>query len=104
MAFDPGDRVSAFGRDGCLFAIRVCATMVEGGGPGYLNALVMLFAWNAISFAVMGVVSLPMRLCLGIASDCDSSSRVTACTQQMLCKEAARRLNAWWREVGPKPP
>lgn len=43
-----------------LFAMSVCATIIERGGPGYLNVLVMIFAWNAIKFAVMGAVSFPM--------------------------------------------
>ncbi len=43
-----------------LFAMSVCVTLVERGGPGYLNVLVLLFAFNAMKFAVMGVLSLPM--------------------------------------------
>ena len=43
-----------------LFATSVCATLVERGGPGYLNALVVLFFWNAVKFAVMGVLT-PVR-------------------------------------------
>jgi hypothetical protein len=43
-----------------LFAMSVCMTIIERGGPGHLNVLVMLFAWNAIKFAVIGVLSLPM--------------------------------------------
>lgn len=43
-----------------LFAMSVCATIVERGGPGYLNALVLIFAWNSIKFAVMGVLT-PVR-------------------------------------------
>jgi hypothetical protein len=41
-----------------LFAASVCATAVDRGGPDYLNALVMLFVWNAVKFAVMGAVPL----------------------------------------------
>ena len=40
-----------------LFAMSVCAVIIERGGPGYLNVLVLLFAWNAIKFAVMAAVS-----------------------------------------------
>jgi hypothetical protein len=43
-----------------LFAMSVCATVVDRGGPGYLNVLVLLFAWNAIKFGVAGVLS-PLR-------------------------------------------
>jgi membrane protein implicated in regulation of membrane protease activity len=40
-----------------LFAIGVCATIVERGGPGWLNLLVLLFAWNSLKFAVVAVVT-----------------------------------------------
>lgn len=39
-----------------LFAMSVCATMVQRGRPGYLNVLVMLFAWNSMKFACIAVV------------------------------------------------
>jgi hypothetical protein len=53
---------------GYLFAMSVCATVVDRGGPGYLNVLVLLFAWNALKFAVMGAVSLPTLLWRSVAS------------------------------------
>lgn len=40
-----------------LFAMSVSATIVERGGPGYLNLLVLLFGWNTIKFAATGVVT-----------------------------------------------
>jgi hypothetical protein len=40
-----------------LFAASVCASAVNRGGPGYLSALVLLFFWNAVKFAVMGVLT-----------------------------------------------
>ncbi len=40
-----------------LFAMSLCATVVERGGPGWLNVLVLLFAWNAMKFAALGVVT-----------------------------------------------
>lgn len=40
-----------------LFAMSVCMTIIDRGGPGYLNVLVMLFAWNAIKFAVVGALT-----------------------------------------------
>lgn len=43
-----------------LFAMSLCAIIVQRGGPGYLNVLVLLFAWNAMKFVLMGVLSLPM--------------------------------------------
>lgn len=39
-----------------IFAMSVCATIVERGGPAYLNLLVLLFAWNAVKFAATGVL------------------------------------------------
>ena len=39
-----------------LFAMSVCAVIIDRGGPGYLNVLVMLFAWNGIKFAAAGVL------------------------------------------------
>lgn len=50
-----------------LMAMSVCSTIVERGGAAYLNVLVLLFAWNALKFAVMGSVSLPMLLWRGLA-------------------------------------
>jgi hypothetical protein len=44
------------------FAMSVCATLVDRGGQGYLNVLVLLFAWNALKFAAAGLVSVPMIL------------------------------------------
>lgn len=43
-----------------LFCASLCANAVDGGGPGYLNALVLLFFWNAVKFAVMGALT-PIR-------------------------------------------
>ena len=40
-----------------LFAMSVCAVIIERGGPGYLNVLAFLLAWNAIKFAVMAAAS-----------------------------------------------
>ena len=40
-----------------LYAASVAATVVNQGGPGWLNVLVLLFAWNAMKFAAMGAWS-----------------------------------------------
>ena len=40
-----------------LFAMSVCMTIIERGGPGYLNVLVALFAWNALKSAVVGLLT-----------------------------------------------
>jgi hypothetical protein len=41
-----------------LFAMCICATLVEHGGSGYLTCLVALFAWNSVKFAGMGLWAL----------------------------------------------
>jgi hypothetical protein len=40
--------------------MSVCATIVTDGGPGWLNVLVFLFAWSALKFAALAVVT-PFR-------------------------------------------
>lgn len=43
-----------------LFAMSLCMTVIERDGPGHLNVLVMLSAWNSIKFAVVGLLT-PFR-------------------------------------------
>ena len=43
-----------------FLAMSVCATVVERGGSEYLKLLVLLFAWNAMKFAFLGVLT-PVR-------------------------------------------
>jgi glucan phosphoethanolaminetransferase (alkaline phosphatase superfamily) len=40
-----------------LFAMSICVTIIDDGGPGYLNVLVMGFAWNALKFAAVGLLT-----------------------------------------------
>jgi hypothetical protein len=40
-----------------LFAMSVCSTIVAQGGSGAFSLLTLLFAWNAMKFAVMGVLA-----------------------------------------------
>jgi len=40
-----------------FLAANYCITLIEGGGPGWLNLLVLLFCWNALKFLIMGLVS-----------------------------------------------
>lgn len=47
-----------------LLAMSVCATLVERGGPQYLNLLVILFFWNGVKCA--GVVVLATGSTLGV--------------------------------------
>ncbi len=49
--------VAAMAIPAYLFAMSICATLVERGGPGCLNCLVALFAWDSIKFAVLGLLA-----------------------------------------------
>ena len=40
-----------------VFAAVVCVELVEGGAPGWVNLLVLLFLWNALKFVIAGPVS-----------------------------------------------
>lgn len=42
--------VAVFATPAYLFAMSICATAIGRGAPGYLNVLVLIFAWNAIKF------------------------------------------------------
>ncbi|MPV49806.1 sulfate permease [Pseudactinotalea sp. HY160] len=41
-----------------LLAASICTNFIGGGGPGWLNPLVLLFIWNAMKFLIMGPLSL----------------------------------------------
>lgn len=43
-----------------LVAAAAVSSVVERGGPGSLNVLILLFIWNAMKFVWMGVLSLPV--------------------------------------------
>lgn len=45
-----------------LVAAWLCATWVAGGGPGWVNLLVLLFVWNALKFIVNGPITLVLLL------------------------------------------
>lgn len=38
-------------------AANYCITLIEDGGPDWLDLLVLLFCWNALKFLIMGPVS-----------------------------------------------
>ncbi len=40
-----------------FLAANYCVTLIEDGGPGWMNLLVLLFCWNALKFLVMGPIS-----------------------------------------------
>jgi len=44
-----------------LFAAAMASSAVDHGGPGWLNILVLLCAWNAMKFAASGALT-PIRL------------------------------------------
>ena len=48
-------------------------TLIERGGPGYLNLLVMLFFWNGMKFAWLAVIS-PLLLLRSVLAGRASSS------------------------------
>jgi len=60
-----------------LFAMSFCATIVERGGPGWLNVLVILFFWNAMKFGWMAVL-VPFLLLKAAAAGSSSAPIRTA--------------------------
>jgi hypothetical protein len=56
----------------------VCATIVERGGPAYLNLLVLLFAWNAIKFGATCVLTPVRWLALGLGRSARAKERIRA--------------------------
>jgi hypothetical protein len=41
-----------------LYAAAICTTIIDQGGPGWLNILAVLFIWNAFKMLWIGPVSL----------------------------------------------
>lgn len=41
-----------------LLGVYYCVTVIEAGGPGWLNLLVLLLSWNAFKFLAIGPISL----------------------------------------------
>lgn len=41
-----------------LYAASICTTILDNGGPGWLNLLVLLFIWNALKMLWIGPISL----------------------------------------------
>ncbi|CUR58089.1 hypothetical protein NOCA2480096 [metagenome] len=67
-----------------LFAMSVCATLIERGALGYLNVLVLLFAWNALKFAVMGVMTPWLLLCQCWSAHQEKRSNAIGATSVMV--------------------
>ncbi|WP_019160166.1 hypothetical protein [Brevibacterium senegalense] len=45
-----------------VFAAVLCRSIIDDGGPGWLNLLVLFFIYNAMKFTIMGPVSLVLLL------------------------------------------
>ncbi len=45
---------------GYLFAAAIATSVLDDGGPGWLNLVAFTCTWNAIKFAWMGVLSVPL--------------------------------------------
>lgn len=45
-----------------LLATNYCLTLIEDGGPGWLNLVVLLFCWSALKFVVVGPISLALLI------------------------------------------
>jgi hypothetical protein len=41
-----------------LYAAAICTTIIDQGGPGWLNILVVLFIWDAFKMLWIGPISL----------------------------------------------
>lgn len=50
-----------------LVAAWLCSTWVADGGPGWVNLLVLLLAWNALKFIVNGPITLVLLLRVRVA-------------------------------------
>lgn len=44
------------------FVVNWCVTTIEGGGPHWLNAVVLLAAWNIMKFVIVGPVSMALLI------------------------------------------
>lgn len=62
-----------------FLAANYCITLIEDGGPGWLNLLVLLFCWNALKFLIIGPVSVVLL--------------VRARVQEAVERRRARRMN-----------
>src|SRR5690606_11921584 len=62
-----------------FLAANYCITLIEDGGPGWLNLLVLLFCWNALKLLIMGPVSVILL--------------VRARVQEAVERRRARRMN-----------
>lgn len=73
-----------------LLLASICTTVIEDGGPGWLNLLVLLFVWNALKFIVMGPISLILLIRVRIqkAVACRRARRQSEPMEQAAYEEA----------------
>jgi hypothetical protein len=45
-----------------LLAVHWCVTTIESGGPGWLNLLVLLCAWNSIKLILNGPITVVLLI------------------------------------------
>lgn len=45
-----------------FLAANYCLTLIEDGGPGWLNLLVLVLCWNALKFLIMGPISVVLLI------------------------------------------
>ena len=65
-----------------LFAAATCTVLLDRGGPGWLNVLVLLFIWNAFKLALASPVILAARARQRMAQR-RSSREVPSSTQEV---------------------
>ncbi|MEX2446383.1 MAG: sulfate permease [Dehalococcoidia bacterium] len=51
-----------------LFAAAICTVLLDGGAPGWLNILVVLFLWNGAKLALNGLIMATVLVRSGLRS------------------------------------
>lgn len=67
-----------------LLAAAFCTGLLDDGGPGWLNLLVLLFIWNAMKFLFIGPLSLIQLVVVRVreARDARRARRMAAAPDQ----------------------
>ena len=55
-----------------LYAASFTTTLIEHGGPGWLNLIVLTLIWSALKFAVMAPVSVGLLIRARLAGRCQA--------------------------------
>lgn len=58
-----------------LYAASICTTLIEGGGPGWLNFVAIVLIWSALKLTVMAPVSVVMLAKVRLAERRNRRSR-----------------------------